>query len=246
MDHLFGSLKSLPSAAATVADSVSAFPAGVTEVISIICRAWVTNWPHLWPWLAFWFGLHFAVEYGAPALFGPAVYDFLGRDGKITSRRELAKDARTKVVACVQAIYVTIACAYGLMSPNEYARLRLDPYATSPLTFHLSFLGASYFAWDVVICILDRYPFEFHVHALLAFCSFSAAMVRRTGQRERRGQCVNNISVSTHSSFARSGITRPRVSVRSLFFRGPLSTYFACTHAEPIVHPLHGPCVSLL
>ena len=211
-------------------DVAAPFFGGVREILEIVATQWIKHWDGLWPWLAFWFGLHALVEYGIPALFGPGVFDFLSRDGKITDRRILAQDARTKVIATFQAVYVTVACVYGFFDPNEYARLRLDPYATSPLTYHVAYLAAAYFAWDVIICFLDGYPFEFHIHAWIAFLSFSTALVRRCVGRYV--SCHNAHSAKTWTSSHSHTLTTAIPSVVSLLIIVPRSNRLSTTWAS--------------
>ena len=83
--------------------------------------------------------LHIITEFAIPTII-PHIYDSLGNkelaSGKSISRRKLAADARTKIVASAMALYVVPLSFWALfISKNtNYQLLRLSPYESTPLT----------------------------------------------------------------------------------------------------------------
>ena len=150
----------------------------LTDIPLDVARNCVAHLLAILSWLGLWFGLHVTIEFVVPAVW-PHAFDALGRDGKLATAHERNRDARTKVIALVQALCVSFVPAlWGRFVSGEYARLKTDMYSSSPFAITLTEANAAYFAWDIFVCFWDRLSLEWHVHAWLAFLSFSLALVR--------------------------------------------------------------------
>lgn len=132
------------------------------------------HWRDIVLWAAFWFGAHGVLQYVVPALV-PGVYDFLGRkraaEGKPMSPSRIARDGRTKVLCFFMGLYVAAASLRGILD-GEFVQLRDDAFSSSPLTRHLCALAAGFFAWDIVVCIIDRENWMYQGHAWTCFLTF--------------------------------------------------------------------------
>lgn len=173
-----------------------------SAVLAHTYRNYAAHLPRILPWLGLWFGLHALIEFVVPAVW-PRAFDALGRDGKLATARERNRDARTKVIAIVQALFVSsLPALWGRFVSGEYARLKSDMFAASPLTMALAEANVAYFTWDIFVCWYDRLTLEWHVHAWLAFLAFTLALVRASVAvrvEGARGRAVDNWAASHRS-----------------------------------------------
>jgi TLC domain len=133
------------------------------------------------PYLIFWFTLHFIVQYALPSIY-PAIYDVLGTSekmkGKTIDRVELAKEARTHVVAFLHATITVIVCIYGFNDPETRNLAGFQQmYASTELSKQFVLFAVSFFMWDTTICFLfDNYDIDFKFHAVGCFVVFGLAL----------------------------------------------------------------------
>jgi len=120
-----------------------------------------------------WALTHVTVEYVIPALV-PGIFACLARDGK-TPQHRVNKDARTKAVAVLMAVWAVALALYGLAT-TEGRELVHQNYGSTWVTRQLTYVAASYFIWDVAVCILDAEPFGYHVHGWACLLTFIAAL----------------------------------------------------------------------
>lgn len=93
------------------------------------------------------------------------------------SPSRIARDGRTKVLCFFMGLYVAAASLRGILD-GEFVQLRDDAYSSSPLTRHLCALAAGFFAWDIVVCIIDRENWMYQGHAWTCFLTFFWCLVR--------------------------------------------------------------------
>ena len=121
----------------------SAIVSGAAHVANELVRLSTTHWREFAPWVGVFFAIHVAFGRVLPWLV-PSVYDVFNTDAiangkRQLTRRELAKDIRTRIVALVFAAYVVALAAYGVWFADDYATLAASPLnATTPLTRHLN------------------------------------------------------------------------------------------------------------
>jgi hypothetical protein len=136
------------------------------------------------PYLLAVFGTHIGVEYLVPAV-APKAFAFLGlKDGTVDSKK-LAVDARTKVIAVLFSLHVASLALWALLGGSlgstaaavTIGELEQNPYAVSPLTYHILRCASAYFIWDIFVCALDGYDAIWWVHAVVCFCVFTSALV---------------------------------------------------------------------
>lgn len=144
----------------------------------------VGNLAALSPYLAVILVCHLLTQYTLP-ITSPHVYDFLGKKkyGKralsATERSELARDARTKVVAVVTAIWMTYSAAVAIRDPS-FATVQGRLYASSPLTHDAMLVAAAYFTWDVIVCVWDAEPAAYIFHGAACWFLYVCALGARS------------------------------------------------------------------
>jgi hypothetical protein len=131
------------------------------------------------PYVLLYFSLHVLLQYVVP-LLRPDAYDVLAGPAGSPSpspaaRRKLAAEARTKIIATLMALEVSILGLYGLCTA-EGASLFHDLYSSSYLTDHIVRVAVGYFAWDVVACVLDGEALAYHLHGWACLAVFVAAL----------------------------------------------------------------------
>ena len=91
--------------------------------------------------------------------------------------RGAARDGRNKVVASCFAAYVS-ALSLAALASGDAERLRLDPFASSPATAHLSRVATAYFVYDVACLALWDADFEpvFLLHGALCLWVFACSL----------------------------------------------------------------------
>lgn len=148
--------------------------------------SFVANLPAMSPYLGAILGLHIATQFVLPVM-SPQVFDFLGKKqyGKralsSAERSELARDARTKAVAVVSAVWMVYSAVTAISDPS-FSSLKGHIYAGTQLTHQAMLLAAAYFTWDVVVCVWDAEPAAFIFHgAACWFIYVSALGVRVSG-----------------------------------------------------------------
>lgn len=122
-----------------------------------------------------WLILHVFFEFVAPLI--PAmrpVYTALNPDGKL-SARAIAKDIRTKAICIFMAVWVVVLCAQGLSTKEGWTMIA-DHHGSSGISFNLVYIALSFFIWDIFVCIADREPLLFWVHAFASFFTFLVAL----------------------------------------------------------------------
>lgn len=156
---------------------MAAIVSGFTEIFNELKGAVVGNANKLAPYFVLWISLHIVLQYALPAVW-PGIYDFLGRDGKITDRKALAVDARTKFIAAAHATYTAALTTYALFLSNGYYKdlLRSNVYGQSALTTHILHVSVAYFIWDLMVCAIDGFGLAFWVHAITCFCVLATSM----------------------------------------------------------------------
>lgn len=148
--------------------------AAVASVAAELVASFVASAPRVLPWAALYIGLHVVAEFGVPAV-APSLYAPLGRkDG--ADARACARDARTRIVATVMALHVTVLSLWGLFFSAEDAALASDLYGTTPLTRHLVDVAVGYFCWDVAVVLLDRMEAAFLFHGVACLAVFTGAL----------------------------------------------------------------------
>ena len=92
--------------------------------------------------------------------------------------RGAARDGRNKIVASCFAVYVSALSLAALASGDEAERLRLDAFASSPATAHLSRVATAYFVYDVACLALWDADFEpvFLLHGALCLWVFACSL----------------------------------------------------------------------
>lgn len=127
------------------------------------------------PYLGLWFAMHLTLEKVLPHVI-PGVYQLLNPSRKL-SMATIAKDLRSKVICTSMAIWVVYLALVERQTP-EYRALEFRYYDHTPGTDQLNLIAASYFIWDIVVCLLDKESFAFQFHAWGCFHIFSASLVR--------------------------------------------------------------------
>ena len=149
-------------------------------MLTILSTLLAQHWRDLAPYLVLLAALHALVELGVPALW-PEAYDALNAGaaaaGKpLRSRRELARDVRTRVVASLFSVYVVGSAVWGVWA-GDYAALAGAGFsASTPLTAHLVRVAAAFFLWDTYVCVADGYAPAYIFHGLACTAVFVMAL----------------------------------------------------------------------
>ena len=159
----------------TITMAVEAVTGFVGAIVAEVATNVAAHARPLAAYTAGWFVLTWVLEVVGPRV-APRLYGAINPDGKM-SDRAVAKDMRTKLLCSGMAVWAVGCCIYGLLSPAGRAMWG-HLYATNALTEHLVHFGASFFVWDIVICVLDGEAAAYHFHAWACFLTFAFALVR--------------------------------------------------------------------
>lgn len=152
---------------------MDAVVSGARDVALELQKQFLENYKEIMPYTALWFGLQMIVQYVIPAII-PSAFDWLGRKKGTTDRSVLAADAAIKLVATAHAMYVAVFAMVGMLDASA-ASLQTDLYSSTPLTRQLVTVACSYFVWDAVVCIMQRWELPYHLHAWACLAVFLAA-----------------------------------------------------------------------
>ncbi len=134
-------------------------------------------------------------QYVLPAAL-PGIWDVLGADGKMdpkpddprykgrpaeelraVARRRYARDARTKIICVVMAVWMVALSVRELWSAEGRDLMRPERmYDASPTSRTLTYSSCAYFVWDVLVCIMDGEGVGYHVHAWACLLTFFTGM----------------------------------------------------------------------
>jgi hypothetical protein len=188
------------------------------NIVSVL-RKEVVEDRTLVPYLLAVVAAHVGIQHILPRM-SPRAFTFLGLKDNITDPKKLAVDARTKVIAIIFSFHVAALALWGLLgghmgSAVTVGQLEADPYAVTPLTYHILRCASAYFIWDIYVCFTDKYPLIWWVHAICCFCVFTVALVSYGFFAVVSEVCGDSQPKQLLFSLARS---RLRVSPRSAAF----------------------------
>jgi len=104
--------------------------------------------------------MHLVFQYAVPAVWPRAYASLCVKDMAVKGvatptqemLREAARDARTKAICVLMAVWVTGGAVWGMVQ-GDGAVLEKNLVAETPLTHHLCLVAASFFLWDVVVSL---------------------------------------------------------------------------------------------